>query len=159
MEKKIEKLQKDKHSVENNNNSNRVLEELPSAGMISQSTSTKVVSTIASKTSPTSITSPLSMSPNPPTTSSSLPFTRTSSPHTPPGKPPCIRSPTFAATSGTSGTPLLASALTESTSQTRTDYIPTPTSALARALPITEDYIVGINQIDLGPRVNDLSKI
>ena len=30
----------------------------------------------------------------------------------------------------------------------------TPSSAFA-SVPITEDYKVGINQIDLGPRVND----
>ena len=34
-----------------------------------------------------------------------------------------------------------------------------PASAYARSVTITEDYIVGINKIDLGPRVNDLSKM
>ena len=54
--------------------------------------------------------------------------------HTPPGTPPDI-------TTGTYG-------------------IPPPSSAYASAaLPITEEYIAGINQIDLGPRVNDLSKL
>ena len=136
------------------------MEELHSAGMTRQSTSTKVLSTLASKTSPTSITSPLTMSRNPPTTSSSLPFTRSRSSDTPPGKPLCRRSPSCAATSGTCGIPPLASASTESTLQTRkTNCILTPSSGLARSLPITEDYVVGINQIDLSPRVNDLSKI
>ena len=59
------------------------------------------------------------------------PLTRVSSPHTPPGPPTCRRSPASAATSiGTCGIP-----------------------------QITEDYTVGVNQIDLGPRVNDLSKM
>ena len=79
------------------------------------------------------------------------PITLASSSHTPPGTPPSRRSPSLTATSGTCEITPLTSASTNSISQT-------PSTAFA-SVPITEDYIVGINQIDLGPRVNDLSKM
>ena len=60
------------------------------------------------------------------------PLSSACSPHTPPGTPPCRRP---------------------------AESIPPPAPAYASTMPITEDYMVGINKIDLGPRVNDLSKM
>ena len=74
-----------------------------------------------------------------------VPSTRACSPHTPPGTPPCRGSPPLAITTGTC-----------STDSTRPED---STSTSSSTLPITEEYITGINQIDLGPRVNDLSKL
>ena len=74
-----------------------------------------------------------------------VPCTRACSPHTPPGTPP-RRSPSLAATTGTSSA--------DSIPETRPED-----STSSSALTITEEYIMGINQIDLGPRVNDLSKM
>ena len=92
------------------------------------------------------------------------PVAHACSPHTPPGTPPPRRSPssvstltpTSTVTTGTCGVPLQTSAIIDSTSQPRPAD---STSTVSRALPITEDYIAGINQLDLGPRVNDLSKM
>ena len=70
--------------------------------------------------------------PAPPTS-----FTSACSSHTP---PPCRRSTSSDVTTGTYG-------------------MPSPSSAYVSALAITEAYIASVNQIDLGPRVNDLSKI
>ena len=67
-------------------------------------------------------------------------FTSACSSHTPPGTPPCRRSTSSDVTTGTYG-------------------IPPPSSAYVSALAVTEEYIASINQIDLGQRVNDLSKI
>ena len=74
-----------------------------------------------------------------------VPSTRACFPHTPPGIPPCRGSPPLAITTGTC-----------STDSTRPED---STSTSSSTLPITEEYITGINQIDLGPRVNDLSKL
>ena len=74
-----------------------------------------------------------------------VPSTPACSPHTPPGTPPCRGSPPLAITTGTC-----------STDSTRPED---STSTSSSTLPITEEYITGINQIDLGPRVNDLSKL
>ena len=92
------------------------------------------------------------------------PVAHACSPHTPPGTPIPRRSPssvsslvpTSAVTTGTCGIQLQTSAIIDSTSQPRPAD---STSTVSRALPITEDYIAGINQLDLGPRVNDLSKM
>ena len=77
-------------------------------------------------------------------------FTRACLPRTPPGTPPPPHrgSPSLAVTAETS--------LTDSISQTRTED---SISISSSALPINEEYIMDINQIDLGPRVNDLSKM
>ena len=74
-----------------------------------------------------------------------VPSTRACSPHTPPGTPPCRGSPPLAITTGTC-----------STDSTRPED---STSTSSSTLPITEEFITGIKQIDLGPRVNDLSKL
>ena len=67
---------------------------------------------------------------------------RSCSPHTPHGEPPPP-----------------STALSTGTSQHRTaDPTSTTPSAFTNTMPITEEYIAGINQIDLGPRVNDLSQ-
>ena len=58
--------------------------------------------------------------------------TRACSPHTPTGTPPCIST---------------------------VESISPPAPVYASTMGITEDYIAGINNIDLGPRVNDLSKM
>ena len=87
------------------------------------------------------------------------PVTRACSPHTPPGTPPCRRSPSSVSTLvPTSAVIKGTSASTDSTLLPRTaDATSAASIANVRDLRITEDYIVGINQIDLGPRVNDLS--
>ena len=67
---------------------------------------------------------------------------RSCSPHTPHATPPPQ-----------------STALSTGTSQHGTaDPTSTTPSTFMNALPITEEYIAGINQIDLGPRVNDLSQ-
>ena len=156
LDKKIKQLEKkvksgkpeEKPDTETNNN--KKLE--PSYPSLNASLGSALEAASAPSTQPASTARNI-LSPTPPP-----PFTCTSSPHTPPGTPPSRRSPSLATTAGTCGIQTPTSASTDSISQARTaDNISTPSSAFASALPITEDYIAGINQIDLGPRVNDLS--
>ena len=93
-----------------------------------------------------------------PTRPTPPPLTCTSSPRTPPGTPPFRWSQSSVGTLVTSAAAITG---TYSTSQPQreTDYTSRASSDNISVLPITEDYIVGINNIDLGPRVNDLSKM
>ena len=106
----------------------------PSAPSVSPTVTSKSVIPVNSDI-PQCITSPTR--PTPP------PLSCTSSPRTPPGTPPFRWSQSPVSTLVSSAAAITG---TCSTSQ-------------PRVLPITEDYIVGINNIDLGPRVNDLSKM
>ena len=98
-------------------------------------------------------------------TSLQSPCTRASSPHTPPGTPPPQSSGTALTgacsitlqTSDSNSTHQNPLQTSDSNSRT-TDFISKQAGAVLGTLPST-DYIKDINNIDLGPRVNDLSKM
>ena len=133
---------------------NNKLSSTPSVSSVASSKRSIIDSASYSPTTQTASTARNITSPTPPP-----PCTRACSPHTPPGTPPSrgspspvsIQVPTSDVTTGTCEIPLQTLASTETASQPRTTPL--------HAWPITEDYIAGINQIDLGPRVNDLSKL
>ena len=151
LEKKNEELKKEKPIKENNNDKkSETINPAMSASSVSNLESASFPST-TQQTQTSSARNNSSPVPLPP-------FTRACSPHTPPGAPPCRTSPSLAVTFRTCEIPRQTSVSTDSISQTA-DAISTPSTDYASALQITQDYIVGINEIDLGPRVNDLSKM
>ena len=139
LENKNKDLKKQKPFTENNNN-NKLDPTYPSL-------SSSLVSTLDSASSPSTTRSASTTRNNSSPAPTPL-LTLASLPHTPPGAPPSRRSQSK---SGACEIPPLTSTSTDSISQT-----PSPAFASAQ---ITDDYIVGINQINLGPRVNDLSKM
>ena len=135
-------------------NNNRLSSNSSVSSKASSSKRSSMESAASSSTTQPASTVRIDSPPTPPPPST----TRACSPQTPPWAPPSRWSPssvstqvtTLAVTTRTCENTLQTSASTDSTSKSRT------TSVSARS--ITEDYITGINQIDLGPRVNDLSK-